>query len=57
LQTTKDKAVTTTGELSDDPENQNLAQILFFEEDLKLIIEAWPKLSVELRRAIVRMVN
>jgi len=57
LQATEDKAVTATGELSDKTENQNLVSGLFFEEDLKKLIEAWPKLSVELRKAIVKMVE
>jgi hypothetical protein len=40
---------------------ENLAQILFsgkdVDADLKLIIEQWDGLSVELRKAIVRMVE
>jgi len=61
LQTTEDKAVTTTGESSGNSENQNLVSGLFFalenDPDLKLIIEKWSELSVELRRAIVKMID
>jgi len=44
-----------------DPKYRLLLLACFFEShfdaDLKLIIEQWPKLSVELRRAIVKMVE
>jgi len=42
-------------------ENQNLVSGLFSalenDSDLKLVVEKWSKLSVELRKAIVRMVE
>ena len=40
---------------------RELAEILFLkselDEDLKLLIERWPNLSVELKQAIVRMME
>jgi hypothetical protein len=47
--------------LSDKPGNQKLVSGLFFDSeidaDLKLITERWQQLSVELRRAITKMVR
>jgi hypothetical protein len=60
-QSTEDKALTPTGKSGDKSENPNLVSGLFFDShfdaDLKLIIERWAKLSVELRQAIVKMVK
>jgi len=46
---------------SDKSENQNLVTGLFFESeidaDLKLIIEVWLRLSVELWQAVVKMLR
>ena len=60
-QPTEDKALTETGKSGDKSENPNLVSGLFFDShfdaDLKLIIERWAKLSVELHQAIVKMVK
>ena len=60
-QTTESKALTETGKSAGAPENPNLAEILFFESeidaDLRTVIEQWDGLSVDLRRAIVKMVQ
>jgi hypothetical protein len=60
-QATEGKAVTARGETSSRSENGQLVSGLFSEAeidaDLKLIIEQWPRCSVELRKAIVRMVK
>jgi hypothetical protein len=60
-QPTEDKVVTATGELGDKSENPNLASGLFskseIDPDLRTVIERWDELSVELRRAIVKMVQ
>ena len=41
------------------PEKQNLVSGLFFDlendPDLKLVLECWPKLSFELKQAIIKM--
>ena len=50
------QTLTATGGSGNNSENQNLAQILFFDKDLKTIVDRWPALSVELKRAIVKMV-
>lgn len=59
-QSTEDKALTPTGKSGDKSENPNLVSGLFFDShfdaDLKLIIAAWPRISVELRKAVIRMV-
>ena len=61
IQTPTNTAVTETGELSDKSGNQELVSGLFskseIDADLKLIIERWDGLSVELRQAIVKMVR
>jgi len=36
---------------------EKLTGILFSESDLKKVVDRWPELSVELRRAIVKMVE
>jgi len=60
-QTTESTALTETGKSAGAPENPNLAEILFSESeidaDLRTVIERWEGLSVELRKAIVRMVQ
>ncbi|MHC4756222.1 MAG: hypothetical protein ACYTBP_13890 [Planctomycetota bacterium] len=60
-QSADDTALTKARSKHDSSKNQNLVSGLFFdsqfEADLKLIIERWPKLSVELRRVIVKMVK
>ena len=52
---------TPTGKSGDKSESQNLVSGLFSESDidadLRTVIERWDGLSVELRRAIVRMVR
>ncbi len=57
----ENKAVTETDGPSSESPNQFLVSDRFLESeidpDLKLIIEHWPKLSVELRQAIVKMVR
>ena len=61
IQTVVNKEVSEADKPSSKAQKQNLAQILFSkvenDEDLKIIIECWPKLSVELRSAIVKMVR
>jgi len=61
LQNPESKTLTEKANISSKPENKNLAEILFSESDidpdLKLIIEKWPTLSLDLRRAIVKMVQ
>jgi hypothetical protein len=60
-QVVKNKAVIGTDKPSTESPKQKLAPSLFFDSEidpeLRLIIERWPKLSVELRSAIVRMVQ
>jgi hypothetical protein len=60
-QTTENQAVIETGELDDTSENRNFVSGLFFESeidaDLRLIIERWEGLPIELRKAIVKMVK
>jgi hypothetical protein len=57
----ENKVLTDSGKSSGKPENEILSKSCFSEQeidaDLKLIIERWPKLSVELRKAIVKMVQ
>jgi hypothetical protein len=57
----ENKPVTETGEMDTKPENQNLVSGLFSalenDPDLRLIVERWPILSVELQQAIVKMVR
>ena len=59
-QITENKAVTNTDKPNTKSQKQNLVSGLFLEsendQDLKLIIEHWQTLSVELRSAIVKMV-
>ncbi len=60
-QATENKEVTSLKEDGGNPENPELVSGLFFESendpDLSLLIERWSKLSVELRKAIVKMVR
>ena len=60
-QPTDNTSVTKKANTDTKPENQNLVSGLFseteFDAELKLIIETWPNLSVELRQAIVKMVK
>ena len=60
-QASENTTVTTTGKPSGKSEKQILSKSCFsgpeMNSDLKLIIEKWPKLSVELQRAIVKMVQ
>ena len=60
-QTVENKEVTETDKPSSNPPNQKLVSGLFLDSeidpDLKVIIEHWPNLSVELRQAIVKMVR
>jgi len=55
------KALTQTGKPNSKSQKQNLALSLFLESeldaDLKLIIERWAKLSVDIKRAIVTIVE
>ena len=43
------------------PQSENLAEILFSEseldEDLKLLVQRWPKLSVETKRIIIKIIE
>jgi hypothetical protein len=52
---------TPTGKSGDKSESPNLVSGLFFESeidpDLRTVVEQWDGLSVELRRAIVKMVQ
>jgi len=61
LQTPENKPLTKSKADSEKPQSENLALSLFLEleldADLKQVIEAWPRLSVELRQAIVKMVR
>ena len=60
-QPTENKAVAKTDKPNTKSQKQNLVPSLFsdseIDTDLKLIIEHWPTLSVELRSAIVKMVR
>ena len=60
-QSAENTALTKARDKHDSTQNQNLAQILFFESnidaDLKLVIESWQQLSPELKQAIVKMVQ
>jgi len=60
-QPTEKQALTETGKSAGTPENPNLAEILFSKSEidpgLRTVIERWDELSVELRQAIVRMIQ
>ena len=60
-QPTEDKALTSTGKSGDKSENPNLVSGLFskseIDPDLRTVIEQWDGLSIELRKAIVKMVR
>ena len=56
-QAPENKRVTKTDEQNSESEKKKLAEILFSESDLQRVVKGWPKLSVELRQAIVRMVR
>ena len=59
-QASENEKVTETDKPSSESQKQKLVSGLFLDSeidpDLKLIIECWPELSVELRSAICRMV-
>jgi len=60
-QSADNKALTTARNKSDSVENRDLVSGLFSAlencADLRAVIEWWPELSVELRQAIVKMVQ
>ncbi len=60
-QTSQNTPLTKTDKAGTKLENQNLVSGLFSaienDPDLRLIVEKWSKLSVELRKAIVRIVE
>ena len=60
-QPTEGAALTPTDKFAGNPENPNLAEILFSESeidaDLKAVIDRWDGLSVELRQAILKIVR
>ena len=60
-QPAENKAVTKSDKPGSKSQNQKLASSLFLESendaDLRLFVERWPNLSVELGQAIVRMVR
>jgi len=60
-QTPENKELTKTDKTSEVGNQRNLAEILFLklqnDPDLRLILERWPELSVDLKRAIVKMVT
>ena len=60
-QDTENKELTKADTPKPESTKQNLAQILFSkvenDPELKIIIERWSELSVELRRAIVKMIE
>ena len=60
-QVSEGKAITQADKPSSESQNQKLASSLFSDlendPDLRLIVERWSELSVELRQAIGRMVR